>query len=309
MVTFEQLFQENVQYIKENARKRKIYLWGIGKYGTIAARMCEELGIKFVGFVDERADDVMEHLGYLVHHKEFLNPKEHFVIITIKSVQPNILKFLVGKGFKDGDYFYANLRNCRNEEDIEYKGVQIGRFTYGYEFMLLQDFPLATKIGRFTSINQSAKILNNHPLGYVTTHPMLDTPMFYGNDYEKREHLCRIYGKHFNNHESDSSPLRNNVPVEIGNDVWIGANVCILPGVKIGDGAIIATGAVVTKDVEPYAIVGGVPAKIIKKRFDDNVIKKMLDIRWWDWPLQKIEENIEYFYDTDKFIQRFWNEG
>lgn len=193
----------------------------------------------------------------------------------------------------------------RNEEDIIYKGCKIGRCTYGYEFMLLQDFPLAKEIGRFTSINASAKILNNHPLGYVTTHPMLDTPMFYGKNYEMRKRMCEKYGKYFDNPECDKSPLRKNTSVYIGNDVWIGANVCILPGVKIGDGAIVAAGAVVTKDVPPYAIVGGVPAKVIKYRFEKEIIDLFLKIKWWDWSLDKIEDNIEFFYDPMEFVRRF----
>jgi virginiamycin A acetyltransferase len=79
----------------------------------------------------------------------------------------------------------------------------------------------------------------------------------------------------------------------IGNDVWIGHDATIMPGVQIGDGAIIATKAVVTKDVEPYTIVGGNPAKPIKKRFSEAVISKLLQLKWWDWDLEKITKNVE----------------
>ena len=90
--------------------------------------------------------------------------------------------------------------------------------------------------------------------------------------------------------------------VIIGNDVWIGANVIILPGVNIGHGAVIAAGAVVTKDVEPYAIVGGVPAKLIKYRFNAEERQKLLSIAWWNWSLDKIEKNIELFYQPQVFL-------
>lgn len=113
------------------------------------------------------------------------------------------------------------------------------------------------------------------------------------------------YGKFFDNAEYEDSPLRNNSPVLIGNDVWIGANVVILPGVKVGDGAILAAGAVITKDVEPYAVVGGVPAKTIQKRFDDEMIEMFLDIKWWDWSIEKIEGNIELFYQPNAFCKKF----
>lgn len=79
----------------------------------------------------------------------------------------------------------------------------------------------------------------------------------------------------------------------IGNDVWIGFEAVILSGVTIGDGAIIGTRAVVTKDVPPYTIVGGIPAKPIKKRFSEDVISKLLKIQWWNWPENRVKQNID----------------
>lgn len=78
----------------------------------------------------------------------------------------------------------------------------------------------------------------------------------------------------------------------IGNDVWIGYDAVIMAGVKIGDGAIIGTRAVVTKDVEPYSIVGGVPAKEIRKRFATDIIEKLQNLQWWNWPVERIRESI-----------------
>ena len=85
----------------------------------------------------------------------------------------------------------------------------------------------------------------------------------------------------------------------IGNDVWIGYEAVIMPGVKIGNGAIIGTRAVVTKDVPPYTIVGGVPAKPIRKRFDDATIEKLEALRWWDWDEEKIKRNISVIQSGD----------
>ena len=86
----------------------------------------------------------------------------------------------------------------------------------------------------------------------------------------------------------------NKGDIVIGNDVWIGYDAVIMSGVKIGDGAIIGTRAAVTKDVPPYTIVGGIPAKVIRKRFSNDTISKLLEIKWWDWPAEKIQANIQH---------------
>lgn len=82
-------------------------------------------------------------------------------------------------------------------------------------------------------------------------------------------------------------------------------NAVIMSGVKIGDGAIIGAGAVVTKDVEPYAIMGGVPARLIRHRYPKEMIDAFLRIKWWDWPIEKIEENLELFYQPELFCEIF----
>lgn len=91
----------------------------------------------------------------------------------------------------------------------------------------------------------------------------------------------------------------NKGDIVIGNDVWIGYDAVIMAGVTIGDGAIIGTKAVVTKDVAPYSIVGGVPAKEIRKRFAPEVIKRLQEIQWWDWPEEKIRKSIQAIQSGD----------
>ncbi|ESY56089.1 MULTISPECIES: CatB-related O-acetyltransferase [unclassified Mesorhizobium] len=100
--------------------------------------------------------------------------------------------------------------------------------------------------------------------------------------------------------------LRTKGPIIVGNDVWIGTRAIILAGVTIGDGAVIAAGGVVTKDVPPYAIVGGNPAKLIRYRFSDETIEAMRNIRWWDWPVGVIKRQKAAFeLPAEEFVKRF----
>jgi acetyltransferase-like isoleucine patch superfamily enzyme len=88
----------------------------------------------------------------------------------------------------------------------------------------------------------------------------------------------------------------------IENDVWIGNNVTILSGVTIGNGAVIAAGSVIVKNVEPYSIVGGNPARIIKHRFSNSIIERLNKLQWWDWPEEKIRNNLRLLNNVDDFI-------
>lgn len=136
------------------------------------------------------------------------------------------------------------------------------------------------KIGKFCSIACGAKFIfnaANHALGSLSTYPF---PIFF-EEWELPTDTGSV-AQAWDNHGN----------IEIGNDVWIGYEAVILSGVSIGDGAIIGTRAVVTKDVPPYTIVGGVPAKLIRKRFDDETITKLESLRWWDWSEESIKRNI-----------------
>lgn len=134
-------------------------------------------------------------------------------------------------------------------------------------------------IGRFTTIAPGVTIgMGEHPQSFLSSHTFQYSQPF---GFEFWPEARRFKTK-------ASYSIEKPKPI-IGNDVWIGANVTILNDVVIGDGAIVAAGAVVAKDVEPYAIVGGVPAKVIKYRFDEPTIKRLLDIAWWKYTLESLE--------------------
>lgn len=242
--------------------------------------------------------------GVPVYQPDILDPQTQYVIVSLMGPADDVRELLVERGFTARDCcFFADGSVPR--EDFMYRGCKVGKFTYGYD-NLLKDFPMADRIGRYCSINGSARIFNNHSMDCITTSPILDFPPFYSIDvYAERQALIAKYGKHHENASYQDSAIRDNRTVTIGNDVWIGANVVILPGVRIGDGAVLAAGAVVTKDVPAYAIVGGVPAKVIRYRFSEEMIHALLQIRWWDWSQEKIEANIEFFYDPAAFVQQF----
>lgn len=162
--------------------------------------------------------------------------------------------------------------------------VHVGAYTYGVgekTVLLFRDDDSVT-IGKYCSLAYGVTIVasGEHNYRAVANYP------FY----------ARIHG-------DDNRDTLTKGKVVIGNDVWIGTKAIILSGVTIGDGAVIAAGAVVTKDVPPYAIVGGVPAQLIKYRFPKELIDRLLQIRWWDWEPDVWKNDMDLFYqDVEKFV-------
>ena len=188
---------------------------------------------------------------------------------------------------RTGDKETVYLKNVVTDPSII-----VGEFTMYNDFVndpqqfeknnVLYHYPInhdKLKIGKFCSIACGAKFLfnsANHTMKSLSSYPF---PIFFeewGLDVK-----------------DITSAWDNKGDIVIGNDVWIGYEAVIMAGVTIGDGAIIGTRAVVTKDVPPYTIVGGVPAKTIRKRFSDGTISDLLKMKWWDWPIAKISKNIE----------------
>lgn len=179
-----------------------------------------------------------------------------------------------------------SILNCSIDKTaMVYSGTQfqdssLGRYSYvGYDCEIVN-----CEIGCFCSISNGVIIGGaQHPLDRVST-----SPVFYNVAGGTGHHLGDLY-----------MPERDRT--FIGHDVWIGSRVIIMAGIKIGNGAVIGAGAVVTRDVPPYAIVAGVPAKVLKNRFDDEMIEKMQETKWWEIPDNKLKEYAGHMNKPEDF--------
>jgi virginiamycin A acetyltransferase len=180
-------------------------------------------------------------------------------------------------------------RLCFLKNIIQNPNIIVGDYTYYDDFEDVHNFEKNVKyhfdfigdkliIGKFCMIASDVTFImngGNHLTNAVSTYPFA----VFGNGWEGAM-------------EGKTYPYRGDT--KIGNDVWIGHKATIMPGVTVGDGAIIATNATVTKDVPPYAIVGGNPAKVLKMRFEAAKIERLLALQWWDWGLEKITKNLGF---------------
>ena len=210
-------------------------------------------------------------------------------ILTLKIKMFNIKKCQMRFGciiYKSGKFEGKNVIGKYTIFNIS----DLGYASYVGDNCILNN----VKIGRFCSISSNVKVfMSSHPSDtFVSTHPAFFSIHRKGFKYINEDKF------------NENVVCLNGYSVNIGNDVWIGTNVIMKSGITIGDGAIIAAGAVVTKNIEPYTIVGGVPAKIIRKRFTDEQIDYLLKFKWWDKPIKWIEKNADFFQDITEFMEK-----
>ncbi|HEY6783009.1 MAG TPA: CatB-related O-acetyltransferase [Candidatus Dormibacteraeota bacterium] len=200
-----------------------------------------------------------------------------------------LAKVLKGLAYSVPERRWSIRRYAQERDTYETEPLSRGRYSYGTP--LITRHPLGSehvRIGSFVSIAPEVVLQDggSHRTDWVTAFPLracLGLPGAY----------------------EDGHP-RSRGDTLIGNDVWIGRGACVLSGITIADGAAVAAFSVITKDVPPYTIVGGNPAREIRKRFSEEQIDALLQIAWWDWPLEKIVECVEELSDpdVDRFIAR-----
>ena len=284
---------------------RELWIWGCGVGGNLLSNVLGDRGIAYNGFIDRDASYIKRYMEHEVILPTLLNPKRQYVIVSLFNFNYSILKQLLNCGYTQKDCFFVVEHENLNKEEIIYKNCRIGRYTYGYEGLLSQ-FSCCSSIGSFCSINYSARVVANHPFQYISTNPFFYNPALVPWDSldELMERIVKLRPAEY---QPDSWwTIGDNSPCIIGNDVWIGANVIIMPKVRIGNGAILGAGTVVTKDVPDYAVVVGNPARIVKYRYSELQIEALNRIKWWDWSEGVLMDRLFDFYlPIDEFIEKY----
>lgn len=210
-----------------------------------------------------------------------MNLQDKYEIDTTDKYWASMVRLVRGTAKPPQIVFKRSMKKYGAKDNLgryyidKYSDIEVGKYTWGYWFMRSS---FVKSIGAFCSIAGGQSIVpNKHRMDYVST---WDTLIQY----------------------EELPPLEKSIT--IGNDVWIGANCTFFNNVKIGDGAVIATGSIIRKDVPPYAVVGGVD-KLLKYRFSEDVIKELLRMQWWNWDDEKIKESFALFPKPEKFIEKY----
>lgn len=190
-------------------------------------------------------------------------------------------------------------------QQAEWGGTEVGKHSYG---PLAHDHYLVKRVGAFCSFASGVSVVPNHLLDKITTHPMLvganssymknaDPPITYDMLSQEKWYIPGIQPQGY---------IKGERRITIGNDVWLGLNVIITNYSNIGDGVIAAAGSVITKDVPDYAVVAGVPARIIRYRFNNQQIQALKRIQWWNWNDDIIRKRYDdFFLPIDQFINKY----
>jgi len=288
--------------LTESAKNKRILLYGAGQFAKDFIKNNDLSSLNILGIIDSNPDKIGYSLyDYKIFHIDDIeNIKElrpDLIVLTVLNENdvlnsPDFIKLKsvlncevftgLASGIISPYQFRENFRKDQTNKKPQFQKYEIGDYTYDNGLSIFYDEGLNTvKIGNFCSIAGGVQILlcADHHDEWITTFTL----------------GTRLEGFEYNSTKQD---MKHKGDIIIQNDVWIGRNAVILSGCTIGNGAIIGANSVVTKDVPPYAIVAGNPAKIIRYRFSEEVIKDLLEIAWWNRPISKIKEN-QHLLESD----------
>lgn len=292
------------------ANQKKLILYGAGNCGR---KYLEKIGKDNIFAF---ADSDKEITGKIIDGKivmstqELIEEKENIVIYpsVSKDKYESVIQKIVQQGLEDCIIYspYPNLVKAGYHSfqgfNVKYGGSNyLGSYSYienselGYGSYIGYNTKVENSIiGKYTSIGPDVHVIRGqHPAhGFVSTHPA-----FYS--IQNAVSLSYVNRPLFKEYRY----IENEIAVKIGNDVWIGDRVSIMEGVTIADGSVVASGAMVVKDTKPYSIVGGVPAKIISYRFNQEEINFLLNLQWWNKDCGWIEKHAEYFNDIKRLME------
>ena len=272
----------------------KFIVYPFGEFGVLTKQILEQqYNITDAVYVDR---DISKY-NSLVHSVDELGvlAGDKTRVVLFVSANPDIHSECLDKL---REYFSKNQINEVFKTGTIPK-TEIGKYCYG---SLSEPHRLVRKVGNFCSFAPGCDVVQNHPIRYITTHPIMYAGTL-DNDLPYDEYKS-FAGWYFEGIKPRGD-LHKSARITIGNDVWLGKNVIITNGANIGNGVIAGAGAVITKDVPDYAIVAGVPARILRFRYEPDQIEALNKIKWWDWSDDKIRENYDDFYlPVEEFIAK-----
>lgn len=265
---------------------KQFVIFPFGEYGMLTKKVLNEcFGIQEEYIIDNKLSEYNKNIKNLDF---FRNKDTSDYIILLANANPNVYEEV--RQAVDSVFDKKRVIDIFQPEDRQDALLQkpkCGKYSYG----ALCNNELVESIGAFSSLAHSAAAVVNHPINLLSTHPFLywdvpNTDGYFPGVMHKKE-------------------VRTIKKSRIGNDVWIGHNVTITNGANIGNGVIVAAGSVITKDIPDYAVVAGVPAKILRYRYTPEQISELNKIAWWDWTDEKIRECYnDFFENIDVFISK-----
>lgn len=300
MITDYQKIRSSIEKALKSGR-RNFIIYPFGEYGGVCKKILNDcFGVKESYIIDNK----LSEFNPLIKKLEYFNGKktdDYMVLLTnanpdsYESVREGLTKFFSEENIVD-------IFERKSESVPQWPETLCGKYSYGP----LCNHRFVESVGAFCSFATGADVVENHSTDYLSTHPFMyadkrvNPALWYS--YEQMKESLWYFGG-----VTPKACVKKLSRIKIGNDVWLGRNVIITNGSNIGNGVIAGAGAIITKDVPDYAIVTGVPAKIIRYRYTEEQIEKLNAIAWWDWPDEVIRERYEDFYiEVNDFIWKYY---